>query len=307
VVAPDRSLILPPLPYEAWADTKQSIHRFAQIVGKVRLGAQPFRNHWWHATLRPTVRGLTTGPIPRDEGAFSLELDFLDHTLRLATSEGDTAEVSLLGQSIASFYDQTMAGLRGMGIDASIYPVPFDLKPPTPFPADADECAYDPDAARRWWRIVLWSEGVFQRFAGRFQGKTSPVQVFWHSFDLAYTRFSGKAAPPMPEADPVTREAYAQEVVSFGWWPGDARVPYPAFYSYTAPEPAGLTDRPLNPAAALWFDTGRGSQALLPYEAVREAADPTGDVLAFLQSAYDAGADLAGWDRAALDREPRPV
>lgn len=303
----DRRFALPPLPYEDWADTKDTIHRFAQIVGKIRLRAQPFRNHWWHATLRPTVRGLTTGPIPHAGGAFSLELDFVGHRLHMATSDGGAAEASLLVPSIAAFYAQTMAGLRGLGVDPAIWPVPFDLKPAVPFPDDVDSCAYDPDAARRWWRVVLWTDGVFETFAGRFGGKTSPVQFFWHSFDLAYTRFSGRAAPPMPEADPVTREAYSGEVVSFGWWPGDARVAYPAFYSYTAPEPPGLTARPLLPAAAFWHDTGRGSQALLPYDAVREAADPAGDVLAFLQSAYDAGADEAGWDRAALDREPRPA
>lgn len=297
---------LPALPLDEWAATKDTLHRYAQIVGKIRLGAQPFRNHWWHATLRPTVRGLTTGPIPHAGGAFSLDLDVLGHQLHLATSEGGTATVPLAGQSIASFHRQTIDGLARLGVAVAIHAVPYELEPTTPFPDDTDPCAYDPDAARRWWRIVLWCEGVFQQFASRFRGKTSPVHFFWHSFDLAHTRFSGRSAPPMPEADPVTREAYSHEVISFGWWPGDARTPFPAFYAYAAPEPAALADRPLAPAAAYWQDTGRGHLAILPWDAVRTAADPAADALAFLQSVYDAGADAAGWDRAALDRAPGP-
>ncbi len=299
-------MTLPALPLDEWAPTKDTIHRYAQIVGKIRLGAQPFRNHWWHATVRPTVHGLTTGPIPYAGGAFSLEFDFLDHRLLLATSAGGTATVPLVGQSIASFYRQTIDGLARLGVEVAIYPVPYDLKPDTPFPDDDPPCPYDPEAVRRWWRVVLWCEGVFQRFAGRFQGKTSPVQFFWHSFDLAHTRFSGREAPPMPDADPVTREAYSHEVISFGWWAGDARTPFPAFYAYAAPEPDGLAERLLTPNAAYWQDAGSSHLAILPWDAVREAADPAAEALAFLQSAYDAAADAAGWDRTALDRDPPP-
>lgn len=294
---------LPPLPLDPWAATKDTLHRFTQIIGKIRLGTAPFRNHWWHAALYPSVRGLSTGPIPHEGSAFALEFDFLQHRLRLATSDGGERNVDLVGQTVARFYNETIAGLVALGVTVAIYPVPYEIEPADPFPADDHPCVYAPDAVRRWWRILLWTDGVFQEFAGRFVGKASPIHFFWHSFDLAYTRFSGRRAPAMPDADPVTREAYSHEVISFGFWPGDARTPYPAFYSYTAPEPESLTAQPLAPAAAFWQDTGRGHLALLPYDDLRQAADPHSDLLAFLESTYQAGVRAAGWDAAALDHE----
>lgn len=296
--APPDRVDLPPLPLAEWAETKDTLHRFTQIVGKIRLGAAPKRNHWWHAALYPSVRGLTTGPIPFGALAFSLEFDFVQHRLRLATSDGGERSVPLVGQTVAGFYAATIGGLGELGVEVAIWPVPFDLQPAEPFPAHDAACVYDPGAAHRWWRILLWSDGVFQAFAGRFTGKASPIHFFWHSFDLAYTRFSGRRAPEIPGADPVTKEAYSHEVISFGWWPGDKRVGYPAYYAYAAPEPGDLTARPLAPAAAFWNDTGRGHLAILGYDEARAAADPAAAVLAFLESAYRAGAATAEWDPA---------
>ena len=287
---------LPPLPLDGWAETKDTLHRFAQIVGKIRLGAAPKRNHWWHAALYPTTRGLTTGPIPFDRQTFSLEFDFHASHLLLTTSEGGAHAVPLVGQTVAGFYRAAIDGLGGLGVTVPIRPVPYELDPPDPFPTDDRPRVYDPDAVRRWWEIVLWSDGIFQKFAGRFIGKASPIHLFWHSFDLAYTRFSGHRAPEIAGADPVTREAYSHDVISFGFWPGDVRTPYPAFYAYAAPEPESLTAYPLEPSEAVWQDTGRGHLALLAYDDVRARDDPEKTLLAFLEGAYRAGAAAAAWD-----------
>jgi hypothetical protein len=293
----------PSLPYEEWVETKETLHRYTQMVGKLRMSLVPFRNHWWHVTLYPSVRGLTTGPMPYGGLTLEVEFDFIDHRLDVRTSDGRAAGFALRNRvSCASFYADLFRALDDVGVRAEIRPEPFDLGDSPPFPQDTVHDSYDADAVERWWTILRSIQHVLSTFASRFNGKASPVQLFWHSFDVAHARFSGRRAPAIEGADPVTAEAYSHEVIAFGWWPGDSRTtPYPAFYSYTAPEPEGLREQPVTPAEAAWQDTGHGSLAILPYDAVRSVADPAARLLAFYQSAYDAGTATAGWDAAQLD------
>lgn len=288
---------LPPLPLESWEPTKDTLHLWCQIVGKIRLACTPHRNHWWNAPLYLDVRGLTTRRMHRAGVTFAIDLDLIDHALVVRTHRGDVTRLPLRdGLSVAEF-DAALHGLLGgLGIDVPILETPFGVPMTTPFPEDAEHASYDAGAVHRWWRALDWIDDVFEEFAGRSTLKTSPVHLFWHSFDLAVTRFSGRPAPPM-EADPVTREAYSHEVVSFGFWAGDPRVRMPAFYSYTAPEPPGLRDRPLRPAAASWQALPTGSMALLPYDDVRAAADSRAALLDFMESAFEAGRE--GWPSTA--------
>jgi len=286
---------LPPLPFPEWEATKDTLHLWAQIVGKVKLASSPPKNHWWHVPLYLDVRGLTTRLLHSPDGTgFEIRFDFVDHRLAVETAAGTQAFDLVDGLSVAEFDAKLHEALGPL--DVAILEKPFGVPMTTPFPEDREHAAYDRDAVERFWRALDWSAGVLEEFAGWFCGKQSPVHLFWHSFDLALTRFSGRAAPPLPDADPVTQEAYAAEVVSFGFWAGDQKVREPAYYSYTAPEPEGLYDRPLA-SGATW---GEG-MALLPYEAVRTSPDPRAALLAFLQSAYEAGAGAAGWDTASLD------
>lgn len=296
----------PPLPYEAWEPTKQALHRYAQIVGKVRMSLVPFRNHWWHVTLFVSAHGLTTGPMPYEGLTAEIEIDVVEHRLSVRTSEGRSAGFPLRDRlACARFYEDLFAALERVGVRTSIDPRPFDLGDSPAFPEDTIHDRYDADAVERFWTILRRTDEVLARFASRFAGKASPTQLFWHSFDLAHARFSGRRAPAIPGADPITAEAYSHEVIAFGWWPGDdRRTPYPAFYSYTAPEPEGLREEPLAPAQAQWQDTGTGSLAILPYDAVRETRDPAAALLAFYESAYRAGAVRAGWDMASLAARP---
>ena len=247
-------------------------------------------------------RGLTTRPMPSQDGTcFEIAFDLLDHRLVVATSRGEVESFELAdGFSVAEFDRTLHETLARLGVDVAIRESPFGVPMTTPFPDDREHASYDRDAVERFWRILVWTNGVFEEFAGWFCGKTSPVQLFWHSFDLAVTRFNGRRAPEMPTADAVTREAYSHEVISFGFWAGDPKVREPSYYSYTAPEPPGLPQQPLRPEDARWSDLGSSSLALLPYESVRVADDPRTALLAFLQSAYEAGARTAGWDEAAL-------
>jgi hypothetical protein len=288
----------PPLPYEAWEPTKQTVHRYVQMVGKLRMALVPSRNHWWHVTLYVSAHGLTTGPMPSGDRTAEVELDFVEHRLIVRTSEGRTAGFPLRdGLPCADFYRDLFAALGDVGVKAEIVARPFDLGDSPPFPEDTTHDRYDAEAVARFWRVLVLTDRVLGRFASRFNGKASPVHLFWHSFDLAHGRYSGRAAPPLPGADPVTAEAYSHEVIAFGWWPGDERrTPFPAFYSYTAPEPAGLREAPLGPAGAAWQDTGSGSLAILPYDEIRGEADPAAALLEFYESAYRAGAEAAGWD-----------
>jgi hypothetical protein len=293
---------LPELPLTDWEATKRTLHLWAQIVGKIRLASTAPRNHWWNVTLYVDVRGLTTRRMHAPDGdTFQIRFDFVDHRLVVETNAGAVESFDLVdGLSVADFDAQLHETLGRLGIDVAIRELPYGVPMTTPFPADREDATYDRDAVERFWRILDWTDGVFEEFSGWYCGKTSPVHLFWHSFDLAVTRFGGKRAPAIPDADPVTQEAYTHEVVSFGFWAGDDNVREPTYYSYTAPEPDGLRDRPLHPDDALWVEQGSGSLALLRYDVVRTAADPRATLLAFLESAYQAGAGLAGWDRGDL-------
>ena len=287
---------LPPLPLDEWQATKDTLHLWAQIVGKTRLALSPMRNHWWNVTLYPSARGLTTGRLSTVTGNLELEIDLADHRLQARTTNGQDGFPLADGLSVAAFHGLLSEVLARLDVDVSIRAEPFGVPMTTPFPEDREHASYDPDAAGRFLRVVQWSADVFEEFAGWYSGKTSPVHVFWHSLDLAVSRFSGRRVPVAAGADTVTAEAYSHEVISFGFWAGDANNPFPAYYSYTAPEPPRLRAQQLRPSAARWADQGNGSLAILPYEDVRSAADPRGVLLGFLQSAFEAGAALAGWD-----------
>jgi hypothetical protein len=296
-MATETEVQLPELPLTEWEATKDTLHLWAQIVGKVRLASTAPRNHWWHCPLYLDVRGLTTRRMHAANGTtFEIVFDFVDHRLVTETNDGAVESFDLVeGLSVAEFDENLHAILARLGVDVPIRETPYRVPMTTPFQADREHAEYDRDAVERFWRILDWTDGVFEEFSGWYSGKTSPVHVFWHGLDLAVTRFSGRSAPEMPEADRVSQEAYSEEVISFGFWPGDQKVREPAYYSYTAPEPDGLRGKALRPDAAYWQPDG--PLALLPYEAVRTATDPRASLLAFLVSAYDAGSIAAGWDR----------
>ncbi len=296
---------LPPLPLEAWRPTKDTLHLYAQVLGKIRMASTPPRNHWWHVPLYVTERGLTTRRLTHGGApggpSFALDLDLFEPALVVRTSRGETEGFALHdGLSVRDFYRGTMRTLDGLGLTTTIHATPFGVPMTTPFDEDVEHAAFDADAVRRFWTALRWTDTVLEEFAGWFCGKTSPVHLFWHSFDLAVSRFSDRRVPPGQGVDRVTAEAYSHEVISFGFWAGDDRNPFPAFYSYTAPEPEGLVTHQLAPAAAQWQTGPTGSLALLRYDDVRTADDPRATLLAFLESAYEAGAQAAGWDREGL-------
>ena len=292
---------LPALPYPDWEPTKETLHLWAQIVGKVKLASAPPKNHWWHVPLYLDVHGLTTRLLHGADGTpFEIRFDFAAHRLVVETPRAEESFALAYGLSVAAFDRELHTAMGKLGLDVAIVGQPFGVPTTTPFAEDEEHHSYDAEAVERFWRVLDWSADVLEEFAGWFCGKESPVHLFWHSFDLALTRFSGRRAPAQTDADAVSREAYTHEVVSFGFWAGDQNIREPSYYSYTAPEPAGLRDRPLSPATARWTDAGTGSLALLPYEDVRTSADPKATLLDFLQSAYEAGADAAGWDRDEL-------
>ncbi|RPE29178.1 DUF5996 family protein [Kitasatospora cineracea] len=295
--------LFPPLPLESWRDTKETLHRFAQVIGKIRLAGSARRNHWWNVPFHLTGRGITTRPTGPTRGgdAFTVDFDFTDHRLYVRTLDGAEDSFPLTGRSVADFYRDTLRALVHLDIDVlPDHPYPYDLPDAhRPFADDHEHRSYDPAAVTTYWHVLSQVALLLEEYAAGYAGKTSPVHHFWHTFDLAVTRFSDREVP-QPAADPVTREAYSREVISAGFWFGDDNVPAPAFYSYTAPEPAGLDTRPLHPAAARWTPNRGSHLALLTYDEVRAAADPWATALEFLESAYRAGADLAGWGR---DRE----
>jgi hypothetical protein len=281
-----------------------------QVVGKVAVARSPWLNHSWHLTLRLSARGLATPLIPAGPVSLQLEFDFIDHALVLRCTDGGERRIALAPGTVAGFYAETMDALAGIGAPTRIVDRPNELADPCPFPEDHERRAYEPDIARDFWRALVRIEGVFARFRTRFIGKNSPIHFFWGSADLAVTRFSGRRAPPHPGGIPnlpdiVTREAYSHEVSSAGFWAGDDRTPEPSFYAYAYPTPAGFGDAPVSPAGAR-FDPALG-EFILPYERVRTAADPDATLLAFLQSTYETAANLAAWDRAALEREEGPL
>lgn len=289
----------PSLDYEEWRGTLQTIHRFTQVVGKLRLAASPRKNHWWNVTLRLTGRGITTRPMGRDP-IFCIDFDFLDHRLDITTTAGPRYSFSLQGLSVAAFYRQLRHGLDVLSVNAEIaLPRPFDL-PDTyrPFSADTEHTSYDAAAVTRYWRVLSQVNLLLEEFASGYSGKTSPAQHFWHTFDIAMTRFSDTRVEHPDATDPVTREAYSRELISFGFWFGDDDFREAAFYSYTAPEPEGITAEPLSPSAASWVEQRDSHLAILRYNDLRTASDPHQTVLDFFESAYQAGAKLAGWDVA---------
>lgn len=288
--------LFPPLPLEAWEETKKTLHRFSQVVGKIRLVGASHANHWWHAPLYVTTRGLTTNPIPYHGRTFALDFDFVDHRLVITTSLGEIESFLLEGLSVAQFYQQVFARLAMLGIHVKIVAKSYALTPELPFASDTQHASYDREYVNRFWRILVQCDQIFKEFSGRFTGKTSPVHLFWHSFDLVVTRFSGNKAQAQVGNDPVAKEAYSHEVISFGFWPGDENIRFPAFYSYTWPEPETLTQQPLHPAQASWIKRETGSLALLTYEDMRSSAKPHATLLDFLESAYQAGATIAKWD-----------
>lgn len=273
---------------------------WTQIVGKVRLEQTPLVNHWWNVPLYVSARGLTTTAMPHGERFFEMEFDFIDHDLKIKCSDGTTATVLLEPKSVATFYQETMDALRGLDLEVHIWKMPVEIPDPIPFDEDQQHASYDPEYAHRFWEVLRASEKVMQEFRSRFIGKCSPVHFFWGSFDLAVTRFSGRPAPPRPDADPITREAYSHEVISHGWWPGQGPLGKAAYYSYTAPAPEGLSTAPLRPEKAFW--SNELSEYLMYYDDVRTAANPDEALMDFLQSTYEAGANLAKWDRASLER-----
>ena len=289
---------LPPLPLAPWKPTKETLHLWTQIVGKVRMALSPRRNHWWHVTLRVSPRGLTTGLVPHAKGGFEIELDLVDHGVEVRMADGCRARIPLRdGLSVAEFHRTLLEHLASFGVKPSIRARPYDLSfAKQPFASDKRHAAYDPEAVQRFAAVLRWTAGELERFAGDFRGKTSPVQFFWHSFDLALTRFSGRRAPPIPGANAVTREAYSHEVASFGFWPGDDVVRVPAYYAYAAPVPEGLRKERLAPRGARW-NPGSG-MALLPYEKVRRAADPGRALLGFYESVQSAASKRARWKDA---------
>jgi hypothetical protein len=294
----------PELPTAAWRETYQTLHLWTQIVGKIRLARTPWLNHSWHVTLYVTARGLTTSAIPDGARSFQIDFDFIDHALRISTSDGTARQFALAGKSVAGFYTAIMADLAELGIDIAINETPNELPDPIPFPQDSRHASYDPDAVRRFFQILCNAERVFEQFRTGFLGKASPVHFFWGSFDLAVTRFSGRRAPRHPGGvphlpDEVAWEAYSHEVSSAGFWPGGGAIDYPAFYCYAYPEPAGFRTAPVRPDAA-FFSEALG-EFILPYDAVRTAAQPDQALLDFLQSTYEAAANSAKWDRNALE------
>jgi hypothetical protein len=300
-------MTLPELHLADWRPTKDTLHLYCQIVGKVRLATTPPRNHWWNAPLYVDMRGLTTRRLHHNDRTFQIDFDFVDHALIVRTSDGASRSLALAdGVPVADFDAGLHRALGELGVDVEIDEHPFGVPMKTPFPRDREHASWDRDAIERYGRILDWSDSVFEEFSGWFNGKTSPVHLFWHSLDLAVTRFSGRAAPPI-EADAVTQEAYSQELISFGFWAGDDNVPDAAYYSYTSPEPEGLRDQPL--PAGDWVEFGNGSLAILHYDAVRTSADPRGALLAFLQAGYEAGARLAGWDTRSFESKwcPSPA
>ncbi len=294
--------VWPSLPLAEWQETYATLHMWTQIVGKVRLALSPPLNHWWATALYVTPRGLTTSAVPYGTQTFEVTFDFLDQILWVRASTGASRAMALYPRPVADFYREFLAILRTLGIAVTINPLPQEVANPIPCDEDYEHASYDAAAATRWWRILVESDRVLQQFRARYIGKCSPVHFFWGSFDLAVTRFSGAGAPERPGADRITREAYSHEVSSCGFWPGTVGGPTqdPAYYSYMAPAPPGLADAAVRPAAAGYNQ--QIGEFILPYEAVRTAADPDAMLLEFAQSTYVAGANLAEWDRAALER-----
>jgi len=289
----------PELRLEAWKDTYATLHMWTQIVGKVRLALSPRINHWWEVALYVNAVGLTTSAIPYKQLVFEIQFNFLEHKLTIAICDGQQRILQLRPQSVAAFYAEFMSALHSLGIDVHIWPMPVEVPNPIRFDRDTEHASYDPEYAQRFWRILTLVDPVFKEFRSRFVGKHSPIHFFWGSFDLASTRFSGRRAPERKDADPITREAYSHEVISAGFWPGGGDVKGAAFYAYAAPEPAGFKTAQVRPEKAFYSPLG---EFLLMYDDVRQSEVPEKLLMEFLQSTYEAGANLGNWPRAELER-----
>ncbi len=291
----------PALPLDGWRDTYATLHMWMQVVGKVCLALTPRVNHWWNITFHITPRGLVTPVMEAGDGrSVTMAFDFVSHRLEIDCSDGRVEAVDLVPRTVADFHRAVMEALARLGIHVRIWTMPVEIPDPIRFELDTTHRSYDAGAANTFWRVLVSIEPILERFRAGFIGKSSPVHFFWGSFDLAVTRFSGRRAPERPGADEMTREAYSHEVISHGFWPGSGPIAEPAFYAYAAPEPAGLKSASIAPAAA-YYNTEL-SEFLLPYEAVRTAASPAGDLRAFMASTYNAAADLAAWNRQELER-----
>lgn len=297
--------VWPSIPVDGWADTRDTLHLYTQVVGKIRLANEPLSNHWWNIPLYVTARGLSTSLMPHRSGrSFQIDFDLIDHRLDFAAVDGEVRSIELTAQPVAEFYEAVMATLAEMGLSTPIWPVPVEIVDAIPFPEDRVHASYDPDAVQRFWLALVEIERVMKSFRSRFVGKASPVHLFWGAIDLAYTRFSGRLAPPHPGGVPncgphVMWEAYSHEVSSCGYWPGGP-AEEGVFYAYAYPEPPGYRDAAVTPDGARWDDDL--GEFVLPYELVRTSPDPDATLLSFLQSTYEAAATTARWDRAALER-----
>jgi hypothetical protein len=291
----------PELPWTAWADTAETLHMWTQIVGKTRLALTPLQNHWWNVPLYVTARGLGTSAMEYHDDVLDIEFDFRDHVLRLRMGSGKNEFLALKPQSVAEFYRKYLQCLDAMGVSVKIWPMPVELPHPIRFDLDTQHKSYDADYVHRFWQVLTQAEKVFRAWAPGFLGKVSPAHFFWGSFDFAVTRFSGRPAPPRPDADSIQREAYSHEVISAGFWPGNGGYGHAAFYCYAAPVPDGLSEKTIAPPTAFW-DKKLG-EFILRYDDLRLDLSPETTLLKFLENAYSAAADSAKWDRKLLDRK----
>jgi hypothetical protein len=295
----------PELKWPNWSKTADTLHMWTQIVGKTRLALSPLQAHWWNVPLYVSARGLSTSAMPYGKELLEIEFDFVSHDLRFRLSNGATLSTPLRPQSVAEFYSDYRRSLAALGVVVRIHPVPVELKDPIPFAEDTQHVDYVRESANCFWRVLVRSDQIFQQFSSRFIGKISPVHFFWGSFDLAVTRFSGRTAPPREGADSITREAYSHEVISAGFWPGNGGFGDAAFYCYAAPAPVGLDKAKIQPARARYI-TELG-EFILKYDDLRAEACPDDALVEFLQTSYENAANLAGWDRRALEREVLPI
>lgn len=300
--SPNPEQTWPALPLAEWSETRDTLHMWTQIAGKIRLALSPRVNHWWEVPLYISARGLTTSPIPSGQGIFELNFDFIDHKLDIVPAWTNPASIRLYTRDVAAFYREVMQTLDSLGIRVKIWTMPQEVPDPIPFDRDVTHSRYDPVYANRFWRVISSIDTVLKEFRARFLGKVSPVHFFWGSFDLAFTAFSGRRAPERPNADRITREAYSHEVSSVGWWPGGGKITEPMFYAYAVPAPPGYSEAPVKPENARW--NAQLGEFLLGYDEVRRAPDPRAALLSFAESTYAAAATLGKWDRAAIERAP---
>jgi hypothetical protein len=293
---------LPALLLDEWVETKKTLHRYAQVIGKIKIKLMPYKNHWWHIPLYLNSRGLGTGPIPYKNKLLEINFDLCKHGLVITTNHNETEIIDLKdGLSVADFYKNVFTALGRSGIEVKIVDKPYELEPDTHFSKDREHCSYDKEYVTRFWKILSFTDAVLKEFSGRFTGKCSPVHIFWHSFDIAVTRFSGRKAPEMPGANKVNAEAYSHEVISAGFWVGDDNIKEPAFYSYTYPAPDGLTGEQLLPAGKTeWIQQNGSPMALYRYKDLLNEPDAKKALLDFLESSYLAGAKRANWDVPSL-------